>query len=148
MNLIIDHGACCQGWCSSALHSQNLNRGIIIPHESKVALARRSTVGIDNDSEFIANPILHAGPLVRVYRIEVLAVTNGGRRFGISHLGSSLADGIRSLDSEFLFGSANFGRIAAISRRKEISYPFESIVEPVTCDDVNFSGLVVPFRRP
>jgi hypothetical protein len=34
-----------------------------------------------------------------------------------------------------------------LSRRKEISYPFESIVEPVTCDDVNFSGLVVPFRR-
>jgi GNAT superfamily N-acetyltransferase len=36
---------------------------------------------------------------------------------------------------------------AALSRRKEISYPFGSIVEPVTCDDVNFSALVVPFRR-
>jgi hypothetical protein len=33
-----------------------------------------------------------------------------------------------------------------LSRRNEISYPLVSIVEPVTCDDVNFSGLVVPFR--
>ena len=33
-----------------------------------------------------------------------------------------------------------------LSRRNEISYPLGRIVEPATCDDVNFSGLVVPFR--
>jgi hypothetical protein len=33
-----------------------------------------------------------------------------------------------------------------LSRRNEISCPLGPIVEHVTCDDVNFSGLVVPFR--
>ena len=36
--------------------------------------------------------------------------------------------------------------VRTISRRNEISYPFGDIVEPLTCDDANFSGLVVPFR--
>jgi hypothetical protein len=30
--------------------------------------------------------------------------------------------------------------------RNKISYPFGCIIEPVACDDVNFSRLIVPFR--
>lgn len=33
-----------------------------------------------------------------------------------------------------------------LSSRNEISYPPGDIIEPVTCDDANFGGFVVPFR--
>jgi hypothetical protein len=33
-----------------------------------------------------------------------------------------------------------------VSRRNEISYPPGGIIEPATCDDAHFDGLVVPFR--
>jgi hypothetical protein len=37
-------------------------------------------------------------------------------------------------------------RLSDLGRRNEISYSFGCIVEPATCDDVNFGGLVVPFQ--
>jgi transcriptional regulator with XRE-family HTH domain len=40
----------------------------------------------------------------------------------------------------------NDGSDFLLSRRNEISYPLGSIVEPETCNDANFSGLVIPFR--
>lgn len=38
--------------------------------------------------------------------------------------------------------------VILLSSRNEISYPLGDIIEPVTCDDANFGGFVVPFRLP